>query len=648
MNIKARPLRRRITSFVAFCILIIVIIAEIANGYTLQQVIVNNHEELLQAEVADNSKLVNNWLEGQSDILTSMMESLKYMDEIDEDVIMDYLETQLALNSDALMYYVCFAYNKSVLPADHSELDLDPTERGWWKAAIAANGLIYTDPYCDFSTGKMIVSIAEPFKVQGKQAVILADITIDKLLEMVNGAATDESTQIFMTASDGSVITHPNSDFMPKESGNTILSDVVSLNLNDTSFHEFTDYDGKEKYVVIQKVEETSWSIGMTKSMELVTQQIYGYLRIFIILIIVLQLCSMFVLDYILKKLLGPVTQMVDTLVHISDGNFEITVEKSKRTDEIGVLQNTVANLLQTIKSMIGDTNYILGEIVQRNLQVKDMQEYPGDFNRLAKSVNEIKHILKQLLAKIQQSATNVQNSAAQFSMASDNLSEGTISQAASIEKLQADVTSIAESIQENSDSCVIVNNKLSNLDAQIKEGNSQMEELSQAVEEIESMSNDIQKIVETIDSIAFKTNILALNAAVEAARVGQAGQGFAVVAEEVRNLAYRCSEESQKTGELIEDCINAINRAKEFADRTSGCMNNVVTNADEISEKFQAILTDTERQSENAMGIQNEIVNISDVVQTNTATTEETAASSKILAEEATKLDKLMMQFKI
>lgn len=127
------------------------------------------------------------------------------------------------------MYYCCFGYNGGVLPADHSQLDLDPTTRSWWTEAVSKNGLIFTNPYMDFATGKMIVSIAVPLEISGEQAVVLADITIDSLIDMVKNVSMDENIQTFLLADDNSVITHENEEYLPKEEGNTVLTDVVLL-----------------------------------------------------------------------------------------------------------------------------------------------------------------------------------------------------------------------------------------------------------------------------------------------------------------------------------------------------------------------------------------------------------------------------------
>lgn len=648
MKLKARPMSRRITSFVAVCVLIILLVAEFSNGIMFQKNIMNNNREILSVEAGDNVNLIRSWMQKQGSILSGLMISLAYMDSLDEEMIMNYLEEQLPMNEEALMYYVCFAYNKSVLPADHSQIDLDPTERDWWKQSMAKQGMIITDPYCDSTSGKMVITVAAPVVIHGEQAVILADITIDKLIEMINQVGADESTQVFVTTSDGSIITHTNPEFLPKESGITKINDIIKIDINDNSVKTLTDYDGVTKYVITQTISETGWVIGITKSMELVKNQLMDSFKIIVIILLAIIIISGIVLSKTINRMLKPVSNMVDVIVRISEGDFSIESMQSKRRDEIGVLQNSVSSLLNTLRNIIGDTNRVLGSMAEYNLVVDDMAQYPGDFEKLSDSVNRIKHILNDLLSHIQQSASNVENSAAQFTMASENLAEGTISQASSIEKLENDVKNISESIQANSESCSLVNERLGNLDAQIKEGNEQMEELLETVKEVESMSNDIQKIVEAIDSIAFQTNILALNASVEAARVGQEGRGFAVVAEEVRNLAYKCGEESQKTATLIEGCIAAINKAKDYADSTSECMQNVVNNSAEISEAFNIILQDTEEQAKNSAGIESEIINISDVVQTNTATTEETAASSKLLADEALKLNRMMKKFKI
>ncbi len=161
-----------------------------------------------------------------------MREALRFLDDLDHERVMNYLEGQLALDEDALMYYVCFAYDRSVNPADHSSIDLDPTTRDWWNQAVSKGTLIYTDPYVDFASGRMIVSIAEPLEIKGQQAVLLADITIDKLVELVDGINSGGVGEAFLLSANGSVLTHADPAFLPSEAGMTVLSDVIAIDLD--------------------------------------------------------------------------------------------------------------------------------------------------------------------------------------------------------------------------------------------------------------------------------------------------------------------------------------------------------------------------------------------------------------------------------
>ena len=217
-------IKGNIISYVALCIVIIIAVTATLNSIVLRNVLITNGHNTLLEEAGNTSELIDEWLIRQAYIVETMESALRTMDTDDMEAVMDYLEANLSENPDALMYYCCLAYDGGVFPANHSSLDLDPTTRGWWIDAVEKGDLIYTEPYTDFATGQMIVSIAKPFTMDGEQAVILADITIDSLIEMVKSVGTDESVQTFLLAEDNSVITHENKEYLPKEEGNTVPS----------------------------------------------------------------------------------------------------------------------------------------------------------------------------------------------------------------------------------------------------------------------------------------------------------------------------------------------------------------------------------------------------------------------------------------
>ena len=269
----AGTIKGRIILYVTLCMVVIIAVTAVVNSIVLKEALKTSEHTLLLAEAEGTSNVIDEWLIEQASIVETMKCSLETMEK-DETAIMDYLEANLANNEDALMYYCCFGYNGGVLPADHSSLDLDPTTRSWWTDALAKGDLIYTAPYTDFATGQMIVSIAMPCKIDGEQAVVLADITIDNLIEMVKNVSDDESVQTFLLAEDNSVITHENEAYLPKEEGNTILTDEVQVHLETADVTTFKDYDGVNKYCAVQSIDTTGWKLGIAQNTSVIGNKI--------------------------------------------------------------------------------------------------------------------------------------------------------------------------------------------------------------------------------------------------------------------------------------------------------------------------------------------------------------------------------------
>lgn len=355
------------------------------------------------------------------------------------------------------------------------------------------------------------------------------------------------------------------------------------------------------------------------------------------------------VVAYYFAHTIGKTANRVEGMLEkISKGDFSTKISKSKSKDELGKLQNSAYELQETLSAVIQETNTVLGTMASYDLSVNDMKGYPGVFDELSNSVNEIKAILCKIISEVQESANAVGTGSGELALAADALSQGTVAQAASIDKVVLEIQEITEKIVTSSENEDLVEKRLRDLEHLIGDGNKEMTELLQVVKEVADMSSDIQKIVGTIDSIAFQTNILALNASVEAARAGDNGKGFAVVADEVGSLAAKTSEASKQTSELIGRCIDRINNAMHCADVTFDCLGNIVNNSAEISKAFEDIAIKTKEQAEKSSYIRQEMTVISDVVQNNTATAEESAAATQELSALASGLTFLMQKFKI
>lgn len=496
-------------------------------------------------------------------------------------------------------------------------------------------------------------SIAAPVYDSFKNiiGVVYFRADVDFMTQIISDIKISENSYAYIVDKDGMVIVHQEEELinnmeLSKESYLATLCNAMKENEEgNVSYIQ----NGEKITCGFAKIDNTNdWSIIICSPDSDFTKMIsttyikLGFLDLIAIVIAVV--ISMMIASYISKN----IVQVQEVLVRLSKGDFTAKCKASKAKDEVGILSRATVELQNNITTIIKETNGILECMAKCDLTSNEMKQYPGEFNTLAVSVNSIQRILNQLVQELQQSALGVGNGSQEIAGATNALSQGTVSQANSIQRVVGDIDYMASQAKRTSESEALIEQKLHNLDTEIQNGNAQMNELRSVVAQIGEMSSDIQKIVGTIDSIAFQTNILALNAAVEAARAGENGKGFAVVADEVGSLAGKCSDSSKKTEELIEKCISAIAKAHEYAEKTFDTLNNIVNDSSEIAGAFEEISTAAKEQSEKSENIQNEMNNISDVVQTNMATAEETAASTQMMSEEAQRLSEMIQRFKV
>lgn len=498
------------------------------------------------------------------------------------------------------------------------------------------------------------VSVAAPIYDSAKQitGVVYFRLDINFMLDVIKNISISDNSYAYLVDKNGNIIVHPNNELILNcnltEQQGSMATLAKKMKENKSGDGTYT-YNGETILCGFGPVDHTNdWTMVIAAPKTDFTQYSDQVNSITLLLdciaIVIAIIFSTFLASYISK----PIDRVKKALLSVAQGDFSVEIPAAHGKDEVAVLQNTTASLLHTLSDIIGQANKIMDSIANYNLAVSDMNNYPGEFDQLSASINSIKYMLNNLIVEVQNSVYKVENGSHELAQATSLLSRGAVSQATSIQTMADDFSDVVARIDNNSEHEELINQKLTALDQNIQTANGQMEQLMTAVNSIEIMSGDIQKIVGTIDSIAFQTNILSLNASVEAARAGEMGKGFAVVAEEVRSLAVKCGEASKKTSDLVNECVEAITNAKECADATFESLSGVVTDSSEISAAFQDIANDTVEQAHKSKRIQDEVNNISDVVQTNTATAEETAASTAVLSEQALNLKELIQNFKI
>lgn len=525
----------------------------------------------------------------------------------------------------------------------------DFSDRDYVKAALNGKTNI-SDVTLSKYTNTYGISIAAPLISSGRIiGVVYYRADVDFMNDIVKHISVGQGSYAYILDENNNVIAHKNEKYIMNDKYKEMIPKDIKNCISSQNGSMTCSYGGDKYICGYSKIDKTAnWRVVIASPESAYNSDILRFVKKLVISDIIALIVAIIVALIIARVISRPIVRVKNLLSALAQGDLSVQLNDTKNKDELGILQNSAVSLNRMLSDMLTQSGDVLSKMAAYDLTSEDMREYPGKFNELAAAINSIKAILSNMILNIQNSSVNVDGGSKQLAEAASMLSEGTMAQASSLQKLVTDVENVAQNINANSDKTIFVNESLGNLDSEIKDGNQKMQELSNVVRTVEEMSEDIKKIVNTIDGIAFQTNILALNASVEAARAGESGRGFAVVAQEIGTLATKSSDASKKTAELIEKCIKGIESAKEYADITSDSLAKIVSDSNNIANAFDEMSKANEIQAKNANDIRNEIENISQVVQSNTATAQQTAASTEVLSEQAAALKDMTGRFKV
>ena len=341
---------------------------------------------------------------------------------------------------------------------------------------------------------------------------------------------------------------------------------------------------------------------------------------------------------FAIKMIVSPIKEAEKLAAGMSRGKLSgnITQGFVFAADEVGDFVRNLQATEDNLFAYINDIKGVLEQMASGDFTAQPQVTYVGDFSGIKVSFDQISEALREIIGEISDTSRNVSGGANQIADASQMLAEGTTRQAASIEQLSATANEITNKVQENAKNAAEAGKISSESAEKIEFQNGEVQNMLSAMDEIKEKSDQIQNIIKAIDDIAFQTNILSLNAAIEAARAGEAGKGFAVVADEVRTLAAKSAESAKQTGDLINATIDAVNKGTLIAQRTADTMKEVIELSNRTNEYISGISVASELQADSIRQIKTGIDQISTVVQQNSATAEETAASCVDLNNDA------------
>ncbi len=504
-------------------------------------------------------------------------------------------------------------------------------------------------------TGNMVLSMYYPLFENGTcigyvGAAVFADQLMDSLLDLeLEGLPGCE--YIFLNAENGVYLYHEDKTLL-----NTVTTDPDCLEIIGRADAGGTGfYAGKSgDFTVYKYLEDRGWVFMVRDSQSEIFRSVHQ-LQVLAGIVCALVAALIILVSLLRLRRVGRALMDVERAMgHL--GRLELSGDSGldliqSRQDEIGMIASTTARVSRLLQEAVADVDRTLDKMANGDLTSGASQHaslYIGDFSSISNSLDMIRGKLNKLLGNAADVSRQVTSGAEQLSDGAQTLAQGTANQAETVKKLVTTVEEISGHVRENAQRARQASDQALEMTEKVEKSKEEMDRMMAAMDEINDASGEIGKIIKDIEDIAFQTNLLSLNAAIEASRAGEAGKGFSVVAGEIQSLAKKSADASQSTSMLIEKSVQAVGKGTEIARDAAVSLEQIVSMSEISAALIQAISDASAEQTGAITNVYQGLEQISGVVQTNSAMSEESATASRELSDQAQILKRIIAQFKL
>nr|WP_028695235.1 methyl-accepting chemotaxis protein [Pseudomonas cremoricolorata] len=537
---------------------------------------------------------------------------------------------QQALTSSFLTVYLGQPDGRFTVRPDAKMPDgYDPRVRPWYKDGMAASGAILTEPYIDLTTQQMVIGILS--KVSASDGVVGGDLALDGLVKIINSLNFGGMGYAFLVSDQGKILVHPDKELVMKS-----LSDAFPQNTPKLT-NQLTEVSANGEtrllsFTPISGLPTANWYIGLSVDKDKAFAMLSTLRTSAVIATLVAVVIIIALLGLLIRVLMRPLHVMTRAMENIAEGEGDLTRRLDvQHHDEFGILGNAFNRFVERIH---------------------------GSIREVASATQQVNEVALRVISASNSSMSN-----------SDEQSNRTNSVAAAINELGA-------AAQEIAGNAALASQHASSARVLAEEGQQVVERNIQAmtrlsdlivtssghIETLNGKTVNIGQILEVITSISQQTNLLALNAAIEAARAGEAGRGFAVVADEVRNLAHRTQESAQQVQTMIEELQVGARASVETMDQSQRHSQDSVNIANQAGERLgsvterigeidgmnQSVATATEEQTAVVEAINIDISEINLLNQEGVENLQATLRACSDLEQQAGRLKHLVGTFRI
>lgn len=516
------------------------------NDYLQRNAIREDLENYLHEMGNVTASNIQNWLSGRILLVESAAQSIS--NDSEQERVIKLLEQKALTSSFAFTYLGTESGGFTMRPDEQMPADYDPRSRPWYKDAMAAGNTTLTEPYMDAATSELIITVATPARPAG---VVGGDLSLQTLVDIINALDFDGIGHAFLVSADGKVLVHPDKDLVMKNLKEIYPQDTPSIS---KAFSEST-LNGAPRiltFTPVQGLPSVNWHVGLSIDKAKAYAMLSEFRASAIVATVIAVVLIIALLGLLIRVLMQPLTAMGKAMEDIAQGEGDLTKRLTiQSNDEFGALARSFNQFVERIHSSIREVSSATVQVNEvAKLVVNASNSSMANSDEQSSRTNSVAAAINQLGAAAQEIARNAADASSRASDARHQAEDGG-------KVVQQAIRSMSELSDKISDACA-------------------------KIEMLNSKTVDIGQILEVIKSISQQTNLLALNAAIEAARAGEAGRGFAVVADEVRSL-------SQRTGSATAEIQDVIGRLQQAAHQSVQTMRAQVEHAEATAGKAEA-----------------------------------------------------------